>query len=162
MLFHRIIVAAPIALALAGCGVLEQWHPDSVACYTPVFEQVEQGDVAAVRTALDANPRLIRMRCDDHTTLLHDAAGEGLTDMAALLLDRGARLEARTGGGLTPIHLAAQNGDLPMLALLAGRGAKVNAVDRKGMTPLDHAVQREHPDAAAWLRTHGGRPGGAR
>lgn len=85
-------------------------------------------------------------------TPLHQAAGfEGIQpDAAALLLDRGADIEARGGSGMTPLHLAAQrrrNG--PVVQLLIERGANVNARDDQGRTPLHFAVDRN----ADWLTT---------
>ncbi|MBB3693585.1 ankyrin repeat domain-containing protein [Sphingomonas sp. BK580] len=148
-----------VALALSGCNLSEQWRPGSTEVYRPVFEQASRGDVPAVVAALDREPRLVRAQEDDGLTLLHDAAAEGQLRMAEVLIDRGARLEAKTGGGLTPMHLAAQSGDLPMIEMLARRGARLNATDRRGRTPLDQSIQHGHPEIADWLRSHGGREG---
>ena len=78
-------------------------------------------------------------------TPLHQAAGFiGLEpDAAALLLDRGADIEARGGSGMTPLHLAVQwkeNG--PVAQLLLERGADINARDDQGRTPLHVAIER--------------------
>jgi ankyrin repeat protein len=103
-----------------------------------------RGDVLAGR--LDADPQLVRRRFDDldfgntggrrllltGSTLLHVAAEFGELDIARLLIDRGADVNARANtdavgvGGQTPIfHAATQfaDGGLAMTQLLIERGA---------------------------------------
>ena len=65
--------------------------------------------------------------------------------MAALLLDRGAKVDARDGDGATPLHNAAIGGHAEVAALLLDRGADKEARDGESeATPLYHA--------AAWGR----------
>ena len=78
-------------------------------------------------------------------TPLHHAAGfkDINPDAAALLLDRGADIEARSGNGMTPLHCAALwKGNEPVAQLLLERGADINARDDQGRTPLHVAIER--------------------
>lgn len=150
----------PLLFVLGSCGlVLPSGHP--TRDYTPVVAAASSGDIAAVRSALDADPKLVRATEWNGATLLHDAVQHGQADVAALLLDRRAKIDARTADGLTPLHMAAQNGDLPLIGLLLARQAAINPLDARGWTPLDRAVRWEHPDAAAALRMRGGKEGRA-
>jgi len=56
------------------------------------------------------------------------------------------------------LHLA-QNGNIEIVILLLDRKAIINPVDSKGWTPLDRANKWQHPDAAEFLKQHGGHEG---
>jgi len=49
---------------------------------------------------------------------LHLAAQEGNTDVAELLLQRGASVNCRSKNLLTPMHLAAQEDQVPVAEIL--------------------------------------------
>ncbi|HEX4792347.1 MAG TPA: ankyrin repeat domain-containing protein [Humisphaera sp.] len=74
-------------------------------------------------------------------TPLHWAAQEGHTQVAALLLDRGAELNAKNANGQTPLHLAAFRGHGAVVELLIRAGAAGRIRDKSGRTPL-HIAQR--------------------
>ena len=75
-------------------------------------------------------------------TALHGAADAGATDIAQLLLDAGADVNAADLDGGRPLHFAARSGGKASVELLVAAGAEVGAVDEGGGTPLL---------AAAWL-----------
>ncbi|KAJ2979724.1 hypothetical protein NQ176_g3080 [Zarea fungicola] len=56
--------------------------------------------------------------------------------IVTLLLDKGAKIEARDELYQTPLMLAASNGNYVVVRLLVDKGAEVNARDRFGQTPL--------------------------
>ena len=56
---------------------------------------------------------------------LHLAARRGRTETVALLLDRGADINATDNYRWTPLHLAANWGHTKTVALLKKRGAKL-------------------------------------
>jgi ankyrin repeat protein len=60
---------------------------------------------------------------------LHAAAAAGDAETAALLIDRGAALEARDGHGRTALHVAGHRGHHALAQLLIRRGADPNALD---------------------------------
>jgi ankyrin repeat protein/beta-lactamase regulating signal transducer with metallopeptidase domain len=71
-------------------------------------------------------------------SLLHYACEE--SDLAKLLLDKGANPNAVTNnGGLRPLHRAADKGRTAVVELLISRGADVNAKDFYGRTALWYA-----------------------
>ena len=80
-------------------------------------------------------------------------------EVAALLLDRGADLEAKAknDNGRTPLHLAAWWNDNPeMVELLLDRGANIEAQDDYGSTPLHLATTiGNNPEVAALLLNRG-------
>ena len=109
----------------------------------------------------------------EERTALHIAARDGHLEVARLLLDAGATINARTGSPVvppcpplffdtdplleTPLHFAARAGHIDMLGFLIDQGAKVNLEDRSHETALDAA--KEHENAIALLKNAGGRPG---
>jgi ankyrin repeat protein len=84
------------------------------------------------------------------------AAQYGHTNVAELLLDRGANLEGRSRGfEQTPLHLAAERGNTNVTKLLLDRGANVDPRDLLGATPLAWAALRGHKNTAALLLARG-------
>jgi ankyrin repeat protein len=70
---------------------------------------------------------------------LHWAAENGLTDVAALLLEQGADVNEKDHFGNTALHLALAYPD--MIDLLLQNGADVDAKNAMGNTPLHLAVK---------------------
>ncbi|KAJ8897283.1 hypothetical protein PR048_002629 [Dryococelus australis] len=72
-------------------------------------------------------------------TPLHVAAIHGRTDMARLLLERGARPDVVTRARkASPLHLACQNQQLRTARLLLQAGCNVNLADARGNTALHY------------------------
>ena len=112
-------------------------------------EWMAQATPAAVQARLDqgASPTA---RASTGMTPLHWAARNKNPAVAALLLDRGADISARTsatppGSGLpsagaTPLHWAARYNENPaVVALLLDRGADPTLQTKEGMLPVDYA-----------------------
>ena len=78
-------------------------------------------------------------------------------DTAAVLLAKGANVEAVEDGGERAVHLAAEEGDVRLLALLLDHGAAVDAKTDGGETPLVIATKRGKAQAANLLRARGAR-----
>ena len=60
----------------------------------------------------------------------------GAVGSTALLIDKGANVNAADHDGNTPLHLAAYHNRFDVVALLINKGADVNAKSDKGNTPL--------------------------
>jgi ankyrin repeat protein len=139
------------SILLSCCQILGPSKPGAATDYTPVFAAASSGDVAAVRAAIEAQPRLVRQKEWRGNTLLHDAVEKGQGPVVRLLLEHKADVNARNSNGFTALHSAAQNGDLDMIKLLLSKGARRDAVDDRGRTPRDVATAWGHVDAAAIL-----------
>ena len=85
---------------------------------------------------------------------MHRAVTFGQKEIAELLIDKGADVNASSGGE-TPLHEAALFGHKEIVELLIGKGADLNAKDEDGDTPLDFA----YAETADLLRKHGGKTG---
>jgi ankyrin repeat protein len=69
---------------------------------------VRRGDVTGLIAALNANPALLSARDPTHrSTLLHLAVDVNQWDVATILLERGAEVDARDKYSMTPLHKAA-------------------------------------------------------
>ena len=109
------------------------------------------------RALLDEEPLRIHERgAHDVPLLWYPVIGKGLTEMAELLLSRGAQVERQHWMGTTALHYAALGGQADMVALLLEHGADPQRVGRKfddaGHTALDLAEARGHEDVAKLLR----------
>ena len=69
------------------------------------------------------------------------AAKWGKANMVALLLDKGANLEAKTRDGLTPLHCAARSGHENVVDMMVQRGAPISSKTKNGLAPLHMASQ---------------------
>ena len=86
-----------------------------------------------------------------------------------MLIEKGADLNAKSGGEFTLLHrlanplevegvLAIGGFDhLEVIELAINKGAKVNSKDGKGRTPLDWAISKKRTETVDLLRKHGGK-----
>ncbi|KAF3910665.1 Ankyrin-1 [Orbilia brochopaga] len=84
---------------------------------------------------------------------LHEAADQGLTEIAKLLLEFGANIEARCKGKSTPLHIAVLKGHTKLVQLLLERKANPRAKDADGKTPETIASENNHAEISALLAT---------
>jgi uncharacterized protein len=84
-------------------------------------------------------------------TALMIAAKQGNLYMVRLLIDKGARVNARGKDGWTGLIWAAHDGHLEVIKLLIEKGAKVNAKSKKGETSLINAATMGHLEVVRLL-----------
>ena len=146
------------------------------------LEAATGGDVAKVRTMLQADPSLARARDENGVSVIMKATYYGKRDVVAALLDTGVELDifeaAATGGvervsnliandpsmanlyspdGFTPLGFAVFFGQPEVAKALLKGGADVNAASRESMkvTPLASAAAAKQTDIARLLIEHG-------
>ena len=88
---------------------------------------------------------------------IYKAAKTGNIEVVELLISKGADVNAKGDGGLTPLSRAAKNGEKETAELLIAKGADVNAKTKRGDTPLDVAILLNQPEIADIIRKHGGK-----
>ena len=114
-----------------------------------LFEASAVGLIDRVREQVEKDPGLVNAYSHDGWTPLHLASFFGHKDIAALLLDRGADVNARSKSTRfakenTPLHAAAANRQVDVAEVLIARGADVNARDGSGYTPLALAANSKN------------------
>ena len=80
-------------------------------------------------------------------TPLHAAAFWARDEIAKLLIEHGANVDARGAGQSTPLHSAARMTNVRMARLLLENGAIIDAKDSDGQTPLDWCRELRWTDA---------------
>lgn len=120
------------------------------------FTAAALGRTDQLRVMLDRGEAGLQDLSADGWTPLHLAAFFGHPETAAMLIDRGADMAARSRNdiGNTPLHAAVAGGRSAVAELLVERGADVNAV-ANGLRPLDIAAGREDREMEAYLVAHG-------
>ena len=107
-----------------------------------LLDATRRGDIEAVRSILadGADPSVAQ---GDGLTALHLAAERGHLEIAGLLIDAGAPVEARTRiGGYTPLHLASGEAHVAVVQRLLESGAEVGVTTAStGVTPLHLAAR---------------------
>lgn len=114
-----------------------------------VAQRFEQAGIARTLLARGADPdQRIGKRGN---TLLHRSARTGDIGFTALLVEKGAALNAQNSVGQTPLYLAIRH-DFEFLAkLLIDAGADAKLPDHKGNTPLHEAARLGHEHLAKLL-----------
>lgn len=124
-----------------------------------VAAAVRAGDLEKLKSLLKDHPALANAMENElyGQTLLHFAAIQGMTSLAAVLLENGADVNMEDRRGRQPLHLAALSfRDPKVLAeLLLARGAKINAKGELGATALHEAVKRPNPEFIQFLVSKG-------
>lgn len=75
----------------------------------------------------------------DKYARLFAGVGDDHCEVAKLLLDAGASVNAKDDKGCTPLHHAASSGHKGLVNLLLARGASLQARDDSGQRPIDYA-----------------------
>lgn len=134
-----------LAVLLAGCGV-------------SVHDLTANGDLERVEAMLDAEPSLLEATNDMGKTPLHYAVTYGQRDVAAALLERGAKVHAACVTGMTPLHTAAMLNRVAEAELLLAHQARIDARDAFGDTPLHLAAIHNQDEITGFLIEHGADP----
>ena len=125
------------------------YSPDG---FTPLGFAVFFGQPEVVKALLNAgaDPNL-PSRESMKVTPLASAAAAKQTELARLLIEHGADVNARAAGGHIPLHEASANGNVELVKLLIENGADVHAKTDDGKTPLDFATEYKQDEVIALL-----------
>jgi ankyrin repeat protein len=105
-----------------------------------VLDAVAQGNKVRLRALLKGGAD-VNAAAGDGLTAIHQAAMNGDTESAQILIYSGANLKATTRlGGYTPLLLAAKNGDAAMIETLLKGAADPNQATTNGTSPLMFAA----------------------
>ena len=121
--------------------------PDS-----PVADAAARRDVETVRSLVKQGAD-VNAAQGDGMTALHWAAEEGSLELAEVLIQAGARVDALTRlGSYTPLHLASQWGHAAVVKALLAAGAGANApTTTGGVRPLHFAAESGSVEAVHTL-----------
>jgi uncharacterized protein len=115
-----------------------------------ILQSVRDGDASEVRRLLSTDASLVHATDECLKTPLHWAAEKNHYEIAQMLLDARAELEATTSWGATPFEWAATMGSARVADLLLARGAKgMNVVTAAHLGKLD--LVRKFLDSGAGL-----------
>jgi ankyrin repeat protein len=147
MSLKRIIGASAVALGMS-VGSLGAARSD-------VADAVMKGDKAAVHALLQQHTDVNTPQADG-TTALHWAVYRDDVEMADLLIQAGAKVQAANREGATPLFLASVNGKAVMIEKLLKGGADPNLpVLPHGETALMMAARTGNVDAIKTLLDYG-------
>jgi ankyrin repeat protein len=184
----KLLLTTIAAVVLVGCGESQQSAPApetkpvepvrqfgaDVGMIVPVAEAAkigpptakesihraaETGNIEAVKQHLAAGADVNAGRSDGGGTPLHFAAGWGHKEIAELLIEKGADLNAKSEGlymhGWTPLHCAALSGHKEIVELLIAKGADINAKNRGEYTSFHFAAEGGHGEIVELLLAKG-------
>ncbi|MFM8321128.1 MAG: ankyrin repeat domain-containing protein [Chloroflexota bacterium] len=122
-----------------------------------VFVAAAVNSLERLRRLLDDDPQLAQAVAPDGFQPLGLAAFFGAPAAAALLVERGAPVDApsRNAMRVTPLHSAAAGGHVAICRLLLEHGADANARQADEFTPLHAAAQNGSLELIELLLAHG-------
>jgi uncharacterized protein len=115
------------------------------------------GDLPLVQKMLEADPGVLQARTSDGHVPLGLAIFFRHPEVARLLIERGADVNAAADNAqrVAPVHAAAAACDHATMRLLLERGADPNARQQSDFTPLHGAASRGDVEMAKLLMEHG-------
>ena len=133
---------------------------------TPLHSGAWYGDLEMVQILLDYKAN-VNVQDPDNWTPIHYTSNGFRTqpiphnirqlfpDVARLLLEHGADLNARNNFGETPLYQAVANGTAEVVRVLLEHGANVGVENNKGKTPYQAALARGDNEITNLLLKHG-------
>jgi ankyrin repeat protein len=130
---------------------------------TELMEAIRTQDVQKVRGMISAganvNANMNTTNQSGITPLMVTAmTPDGAIEIAKLLLERGARVNAKDWLGWTPVMHASYYGRIDLVKLLLKKGADVNATSNTGWTPLMYAAYKGQVEIGKLLIERGADP----
>ena len=129
---HRVMLLVGLGAALLAAAACEEPRP-------PLTRAARGGDLATIRTLLDAGADVNAPDSEEGWPPLFHAVVMRQADAVLLLLERGANPNHRADR-LTPLEVAAAQADPAMVQLLLGHGADLKARGPDGSTAFTVAV----------------------
>lgn len=125
-----------------------------------VFEATALGYVDRLRERLEEDGSRAGAYSEDGFTALHFAGFFGKAEVAHILVEAGARVDASTRNEFAnqPLHAAAAGRHLEVCRILLAAGADVNATQHGGFTPLHEAAQHGDVELAELFLSAGADP----
>ena len=124
----------------------------SQGIFAKVMLDISNGCINEVRATIEKSEAAVIFEADKNGfSLLHAAVKANQIEIALLLLERGAEVDAKTNGGTTPLHVAVDFNNVEMISILAKHGANIDAQSKLGRTPLFVAVIKDQPSVAKML-----------
>lgn len=146
MNWNRLVIFVPLMLAIA---------TTTAACAAKsLADAAEKGDWRQVRRLIAEKADTNRAQADG-TTALHWAAWHDNTEVATLLIKRGAPVRAKNRYGVTALCLACGNGNGDLVERLLKAGADANAERGGGETALMTAARTGKLRPVELLIKHG-------
>lgn len=112
----------------------------------PLHLAVYSGSLPCVETLIKFNAHVDATTFHEKSTPLHMACQAGYAQIASVLIQNGADIEACNILKRTPLHLAAMSGRVDIGNLLLRRGAKNNPLDLHQWDPRQLAELFQHKD----------------
>lgn len=101
-----------------------------------LLQAVISGRTERVEEMLTLGRAAVNAACQYKQTPLHHAAAADHADICRLLLDRGARVDARAIDGSTPLHFAARDSCPAAVKVLLEAGGDATARNSSGLLPI--------------------------
>lgn len=157
-----VVLGTAATVSCSACNSEEPWQFERNPFYA-----AEEGDLKSLRIHIRKDPKLLKKTDSAGWTLLHYAADGNQLEVISYLVEKGAKINQRNGGGYTPLHVAAMS---------AGRGAsetgklliklgsdpkariKMPGMTLPGDSVLDIAARRGHADLVQALLKKGASP----
>lgn len=141
-------------------GLTTQVSPDGFTALglAAYFARVE---VVKILLAAGADPNIAsrnRMKVMPLHSAVANRNEQSATEMAHLLVSKGAQVNIAQEGGWTPLQQAAMHGYTPLVAFLLDHGADLHAKAKDGRNAFDLATGANHTQTAALLEAHGAKP----
>ncbi|HVX01418.1 MAG TPA: ankyrin repeat domain-containing protein, partial [Candidatus Babeliaceae bacterium] len=156
MRIEKIITLSFLLLTLNSYGMqkIRYFFKPVAKANEMLFNASEQGDLKALKSALDAGAD-VNAKNNINTTPLLLAALNGKLEVVKELIEHGANVNAKDSDNRTPLHWVAQPGKLDIVKELLEHGADVNAKDSFERTPLHTAAKYRHLEVVKELTKHG-------
>ncbi len=134
-------------------ALVETYSPDG---FTPVALAAYLGQKSVTEYLIEkrANVNAIAKNATGFTALT-GAVANNHVEISKILVKRGANVNHRYEGGVSPLMEACLNGNIELVNFLLENGADPTAKTKDGKSPLTFAKEKNHGEVVEVLKRHG-------